>query len=153
MTGDRYIVYHGHREHSGGPNTVIRIDPATGPVALDPRLDIRNHSPTGFEWGYGGSGPAQLALALCVDALDGEEPRARRIYQHVKWTLVAHFDREDWTVTRDEIRALIERIEAEITLPPELTRCAICGATIETAELCADCAKNNDPFFTTKYRA
>jgi Family of unknown function (DUF6166) len=30
---------------------------------LNPRLDLWNHSPTGFEWGYGGSGPAQLALA------------------------------------------------------------------------------------------
>ena len=31
---------------------------------LDPRLDLCSHSPSGFEWGYGGSGPAQLALAL-----------------------------------------------------------------------------------------
>ena len=30
---------------------------------LNPRLDLFNHSPTGFEWGYGGSGPAQTALA------------------------------------------------------------------------------------------
>lgn len=29
--------------------------------------EIRNHSPTGFEWGYGGSGPAQLALAILAD--------------------------------------------------------------------------------------
>ena len=27
---------------------------------LNPRQELRNHSPTGFEWGYGGSGPAQL---------------------------------------------------------------------------------------------
>ena len=26
------------------------------------RLDLCAHSPTGYEWGYGGSGPAQLAL-------------------------------------------------------------------------------------------
>ena len=25
-------------------------------------LTVRNHSPTGPAWGYGGSGPAQLAL-------------------------------------------------------------------------------------------
>jgi hypothetical protein len=29
---------------------------------------LRN-SPTGFGWGYGGSGPAQLALALLADSL------------------------------------------------------------------------------------
>ena len=36
---------------------------------LDPKPSqkIWNHSPTGFEWGYGGSGPAQLALALLLD--------------------------------------------------------------------------------------
>jgi len=27
---------------------------------------VRNHSPDGFAWGYGGSGPAQLALAICL---------------------------------------------------------------------------------------
>jgi hypothetical protein len=31
---------------------------------LQERLDLWNHSPTGLEWGYAGSGPAQLALAL-----------------------------------------------------------------------------------------
>src|SRR5262245_4369364 len=36
---------------------------------LPPRLELANHSPTGFEWGYGGSGPAQLALAMVADGL------------------------------------------------------------------------------------
>ena len=57
--------------------TGVRIDPegcevyVTGedgkryPLPL--YLEIRNHSPTGFEWGYGGSGPAQLALAILAD--------------------------------------------------------------------------------------
>lgn len=30
-------------------------------------LKILNKSPDGFEWGYGGSGPAQLALAILLD--------------------------------------------------------------------------------------
>jgi len=29
-------------------------------------LKIVNHSPDGFNWGYAGSGPAQLALAVCM---------------------------------------------------------------------------------------
>src|SRR5262249_40617485 len=40
-------------------------DGGSYPLAL--RTEIRNHSPTGFEWGYGGSGPAQLALAIIAD--------------------------------------------------------------------------------------
>jgi hypothetical protein len=37
---------------------------------LEPRLDLYNHSPMGFEYGYGGSGPAQLALAILADHLE-----------------------------------------------------------------------------------
>ena len=35
---------------------------------LDPRPSQKrcNHSPDGFNWGYAGSGPAQLALAICM---------------------------------------------------------------------------------------
>ncbi len=40
---------------------------------LPMHLEIRNHSPSGFEWGYGGSGPAQLALALLADHI-GPDP-------------------------------------------------------------------------------
>lgn len=36
---------------------------------LSPRLDLFNHSPLGFECGYQGSGPAQLALAILADHL------------------------------------------------------------------------------------
>jgi hypothetical protein len=32
------------------------------------------HSPDGFEWGYGGSGPADLALAILVDYLREHPP-------------------------------------------------------------------------------
>jgi hypothetical protein len=45
----------------------------SGRAPLPPCNEIRDHSPDGFEWGYGGSGPAQLALALCVDALGGND--------------------------------------------------------------------------------
>ena len=41
------------------------------------------HSPTGFEWGYVGSGPAQLSLALLADAL-GDDERAQDLYQQFK---------------------------------------------------------------------
>lgn len=37
---------------------------------LDFRLDIANHAPTGLTWGYRGSGPTQLAIALMADAFD-----------------------------------------------------------------------------------
>jgi len=32
------------------------------PLSPGPSQAVYNHSPTGFSWGYEGSGPAQLAL-------------------------------------------------------------------------------------------
>jgi hypothetical protein len=34
-----------------------------------PLRHVVKHSPSGFSWGYGGSGPADLALSILVDAL------------------------------------------------------------------------------------
>lgn len=57
---------------------------------LDPALSLRvfNHSPTGFAWGYGGSGPAQLALALLMQA-GVDDDTAVRLHQRFKSEFVA----------------------------------------------------------------
>lgn len=46
---------------------------------LDPKpsQDVFNHSPDGFAWGYYGSGPAQLALAILLKA--GVESRVAQV--------------------------------------------------------------------------
>lgn len=71
-----------------GPNVVTRVEANGQRSPLDPRYDLRNHSPDGFEWGYGGSGPAQLALALVADAT-GDDELARKVYQKFKFEIVA----------------------------------------------------------------
>lgn len=71
-------------------------------VPLNPRLDLYNHSPSGFEWGYGGSGPAQLALAILADCI-GEEV-ALQHYQEFKRTVVAALPHRRWTLTEEEVR-------------------------------------------------
>jgi hypothetical protein len=58
-----------------------------------PSQKIHNHSPDGFNWGYGGSGPAQLALAVMMDQFPLET--ARRIYQKFKWDFIAKVDGEN----------------------------------------------------------
>lgn len=45
------------------------------------------HSPTGFEWGYGGSGPAETARAIVSDFL-GREAQPDE-YQPFKWAHIA----------------------------------------------------------------
>lgn len=73
--------------------SVFVYDMTTGAKReLPPRNDLVNHSPDGFEWGYAGSGPAQLAFAILLDAFD--EKTARTWYQEFK-------DRKIATLRRD----------------------------------------------------
>jgi hypothetical protein len=53
----------------------------------DKSWQIRNHSPDGFNWGYGGSGPAQLALAILLEYMPAED--AQKYYQDFKFKVVA----------------------------------------------------------------
>ena len=77
---------------------------------LDPRLDLYNHSPTGFEWGYCGSGPAQLALAILAEHL-GDDRQAFNLYQRFKWAVIAELPRKrSWTLTSRDIAQAIQAI-------------------------------------------
>jgi hypothetical protein len=76
---------------------------------LNPRLDLWNHSPTGFEWGYGGSGPAQLALALLADHL-GNSTQAFALYQSFKWQVVANLPECGWELTNQQIDEALQCI-------------------------------------------
>lgn len=69
---------------------------------LKGRQELWNHSPTGFEWGYGGSGPAQLALALLCDALNDDE-RAVDLHQQFKWAVVAKLPHLEWELEQADI--------------------------------------------------
>ena len=79
--------------------------------SLNPRRDLRNHS-LDFEWGYGGSGPAQLALALAADVL-GDDDRAQSAYQKLKFKLVGGLPHEGWVLTESRVRSAIDAIEQE----------------------------------------
>jgi hypothetical protein len=45
--------------------------------ALPLRLDLAPYSPEGFDWGYRGRGPQQLAVAILAHASDDPAPVAR----------------------------------------------------------------------------
>ncbi len=79
---------------------------------LDARLDLRHHSDGPFEWGYGESGPAQLALALLADHL-GDDDRAVALYKHFKRRVVWKLPAGGWTLTADDIAAALDKIEAQ----------------------------------------
>lgn len=69
-------------------------------------LLIRSHSPTGFNWGYGGSGPAQLALALLLEETD--EEKARVYYQRFKREVVAGWQRDSWEFSSHDIKLWLD---------------------------------------------
>lgn len=103
-------IYEGTR--IDGRGCVVTVGDDTGKRGLRPRHDLFNHSPTGFEWGYGGSGPAQLALAICADAL-GDDERAVRVHQPFKAWMIAPIDGDDFSMTEARVLEVIAEIERE----------------------------------------
>jgi hypothetical protein len=92
-------VYVGARTEAGCTVEVLDIGRN---YALLPRNDLRNHSPAGFEWGYGGSGPAQLALALLADAVS--DHFALDHYQQFKRARIGRLKGDEWSITAQTIQ-------------------------------------------------
>lgn len=70
-------------------------------LKVDRSLKHRRHSPTGFEWGYNGSGPAQLSLALLLDA---GVPVDTALYEYQRFKgAVAQNWRDEWEITAVQI--------------------------------------------------
>ena len=83
------------------------VDVTVNGRPLKPRLDLWNHSPSGFEWGYAGSGPAQLALALLADHF-GNDDQALALYQSFKLGVVAQLPKPGWTLTSAQIEQALQ---------------------------------------------
>jgi len=97
-------VYTGSRQPEG---CVVLVDGES----LEPRLDLVNHSPTGFEWGYLGSGPAQLALAMLAHHL-GDDQQALELYQDFKVIVVANLPPVEWSISSAGVEAGLAAIRA-----------------------------------------
>jgi hypothetical protein len=113
-----FHMYHGQRVNP----TTVQVDVAfftdKGPDLANEigRIPLKHypmHSPDGFEWGYGGSGPADLALAILLDYFH-EDPtpaqlRARpllgwALHQEFKKDFVSGWRESFWAVHVDSIR-------------------------------------------------
>lgn len=64
------------------------------------------HSPTGFEWGYGGSGPSDLALNVL--ALFVPPAEAWRLHHDYKRDVIAALPHEGGTITAESVRDWIK---------------------------------------------
>lgn len=99
-------TYTGIRHKDG----VSQVQKNASPLSPARSLAVANHSPTGFEWGYCGSGPAQLALGVLLEEFD--EETALRYYQRFKWEIVANFG-PSWAIDSIMIRSAIYRFQVE----------------------------------------
>jgi hypothetical protein len=117
-TGDRDVVYVGYRRRG---DAIVEKRPGQERLTPERSLELVNHSPSGFEWGYGGSsGPAQLALALLLD-YTGDEAFALSHYQAFKTEVVSQLDCAGsdgrWRLTASEIDAALDVTPDEPVTP------------------------------------
>lgn len=106
--GVRLKTYVGKLCEDGAYRVVIE-DERGGVSPLPLRLDLANKSPTGFSWGYSGSGPAQLALALLADAIGEKE--ALEVYQDFKRDYVAVLPAE-WYIPEEDVKERAKYLKA-----------------------------------------
>jgi len=106
-------TYSGYRilDTGGHPKQAVVTVHEEGkpPRPLDLRHDLRRHSEE-FNWGYNGSGPSQLALALAADML-GDDEHAQDIYQQLKFKLVGRMPHDGWSLSEAQLRQAIRDIQ------------------------------------------
>lgn len=102
-------VYRGRREPDGCVVEVLEEHSKLNlRYPLDPRTDLINHSPTGFEWGYGGSGPAQLSFALLLNYLGEKQlERVQETYQDFKFAVIAGLG-SNWELHQNQIQQILD---------------------------------------------
>lgn len=105
-------TYRGEKDKRGN----CRVLRDGKPFSAAPSLRLRNHSPDGFAWGYRGSGPAQLALALLLAEVGRD--KALLYYQRFKDDVVAHWSLDEpWACGSDLMHGWVKR--AKVRYPPE----------------------------------
>ena len=73
-----------------------------------PLKHIIRHSPTGFEYGYSGSGPADLALSICHYFNKPE------LYQRFKEKVIAMLKpEEDYDIPFTDIESILNELESQ----------------------------------------
>ena len=77
---------------------------------------IVKHSPDGFEWGYGGSGPSEFALNILSVFIGQEEAQRGGLYQDFKWQFISTLPHEGGTIKREDILAWIESNHRKVLL-------------------------------------
>ena len=117
VSDDGDTVYVGYRRRG---RAIVENQSDQEQLTPERSLALVNHSPSGFEWGYGGSGPAQLALALLLD-YTGDEAFALDHYQEFKTEVVSQLECTGpdgcWRLTSSDIDAVLHETFGEPVAP------------------------------------
>jgi len=111
------VAYVGFRTEEGPQVYVVRNG------YPEPLRHIERHSPTGFEWGYGGSGPADLALSLLADYL-GDAVAAEELKGAFKSEIIARLPGAAWMLTEDALQAFLRRHAMAVPVATAVPVCA-----------------------------
>jgi hypothetical protein len=98
--------------HKGRAECIVTNEESHSKRLLEPweSQKVYNHSPDGFEFGYAGSGPAQLALAILLDYLSGDPiagTKAAHHHQEFKRDFI-EAAREGTIITSEQIAAWLK---------------------------------------------
>jgi hypothetical protein len=92
-------------QRSANHGVTATVLPEAG--ALYPLPHLLRHSPDGFEYGYGGSGPSDLARSLVGDLLGQKDPPPR-FYRPVVEGLISQLHGSGpFYIAEDQIRQLL----------------------------------------------
>ena len=80
-------------------------------LPVEPSLLVAEHSPDGFSWGYNGSGPAQLSLAILLDITSDPETARKFAYDFLSDFVSGWQD--GWGITSDIVLAWLDKVKAE----------------------------------------
>lgn len=102
-------IYRGTRY--GQHQLTVTVEQSTPRKPPGPQIALRHlvrHSPTGFQWGYGGSGPSDLARSLLAD-LFGEPEIHQTLYRAFTGAIIRNLG-DTWTLTEEQVRGVVRGI-------------------------------------------
>ncbi len=116
--------FHGIRPK--GKKPVVTVSSGGDNPSRVPLEQVVCHSPGGFEWGYGGSGPADLALSMATLVIGKERDeveiglgkksakvgaRAWAVHQYIKTKVIAVLRSDEFRIPLPQIERLIAEFE------------------------------------------
>jgi len=95
------------RTIEGGFHVFVENEGVQHPLDPTPSQEIINHSPDGFNWGYSGSGPSQLALGILYD-VTGDRNLSLRYYHDFKEDCIRSMP-DQWQLKENSVITWIEK--------------------------------------------